>query len=77
MYVYVRFKISAFPSLRVHFRQMNFNYDRINNLNSVTGIKQRATKEKIPLWYDESVSFRKRVTETNSKREREKHFLLQ
>lgn len=37
------FKISAFPTHHVHFRQMNFNYDRTNNLNFVTGIKQQAT----------------------------------
>lgn len=30
---------SPFFILRVHFRQMNFNYDKINNLNFVTGIK--------------------------------------
>lgn len=47
LHVFVDFKIRVFLSslpplqLRVHFRQMNFNYDKINNLNFVTGIKQR------------------------------------
>lgn len=42
LHVFVDFKIRVFLCffiLRVHFRQMNFNYDKINNLNFVTGIK--------------------------------------